>query len=113
MWIGTAIISCSTKSLPGSAGNAVRRILKNQKSIPFSRLSKLLTEVRSYGSSVKQTFGHSHFSSALPSAPVSFFLIFRYFPNTPFHGGMTIETAPIALAWQASRMRGLGSVVSM
>ena len=37
----------------------------------------------------------------------------RYLPNTPFQGGMTIETAPCAWAWQARRMSGFGSFVFM
>src|SRR6266581_6124777 len=37
----------------------------------------------------------------------------RNFPNCPFHGGITIETAPSARAWQARRISGFGSPVSM
>src|SRR6185436_12503033 len=43
----------------------------------------------------------------------STFKDFRYFPNCPFHGGITTETAPVACAWQARRINGFGSAVSM
>ena len=32
-------------------------------------------------------------------------------PKTPFHGGITIDTAPYACAWHARRMTGRASVV--
>ena len=48
--------------------------------------------------------------SGLPPFPL--FSEFRYLPKTPFHGGITTDTAPSACAWQASRMSGFGSVVS-
>jgi hypothetical protein len=42
-----------------------------------------------------------------------FFKPLRYFPNTPFQGGITIDTAPCVCAWHANRINGLGSEVSM
>src|SRR5688500_4336744 len=42
-----------------------------------------------------------------------FFKPLRYLPNTPFHGGITTDTAPCVCAWQASRINGVGSEVSM